>query len=66
MQNLGMWFCVILCQNTSILLKKSRLWYLNSLIFTNAGVVKNDFGFRVLSFVYIFFHYLCANQNQKL
>lgn len=43
MQNLGMRFCAILCQNTSILLKKSRLWYLNSLIFTNVGVVKNDF-----------------------
>lgn len=66
MQNLGMRFCAILCQNTSILLKKSRFWCLNSLIFTNVGVMKNDFGFRVLSFGYIFFHYLCANQNQKL
>ena len=66
MQNLGMWFCAILCQNTSIILKKSRLWSLNSLIFTNAGALKNDFGFCVLSFGYIFFSYLCANQNQKL
>ena len=66
MQNLGMWFCVILCKNTSILLKKSRLWCLDSLIFTNVGALKNDFGFRVLSFGYIFFHYLCANQNKKL